>query len=122
MNRIAELEKEAQHAAERRLSVANAMFVADEEGGHDDADHPEWDEISGAYCGCDTCIVREVLDAAWPHLKEIAFLMIMDDKKSPSDYEEVQRLKRAIKEHFDNPMPKRQYDKVLYEAAGLYDK
>lgn len=39
-----------------------------------------------------------------------------------SDYEEVQRLKRAIKEHFDNPMPKRQHDEWLYEAAGLYDK
>jgi hypothetical protein len=44
----------------------------------------------------------------------------MDEK--PSDYEEVQRLRRAIKDHFDNPQFKRTHDEWLYEAAGLYDK
>jgi hypothetical protein len=51
-------EQLAQAAAERRLAYCNAVMYADE----DDA----------PYCGCDTCIVREVLDAAWPHMLALA--------------------------------------------------
>lgn len=29
----------------------------------------------GAYCGCEDCQVREVLEAAWPHLRALAIQM-----------------------------------------------
>lgn len=25
--------------------------------------------LAGPFCGCNTCVVREVLSAAWPHLR-----------------------------------------------------
>lgn len=68
------LEIEAQRAAEARLTAANEWLWLDEEGeyagDHDDA--REGAELAGPYCGCDTCLVREVLDAAWPHLYRMA--------------------------------------------------
>lgn len=131
-----ELEQAAQRAAEIRLAAASDMLFHDEEGEPDGLDHPEWDEVSAPYCGCDTCIVREVIDAAWPYLKQLAAVVESADTpdsnsgpaggtgSSPvggtySDYEEVQRLYAAIKEHFDNPQYKRMHDEWLYEAAGL---
>ena len=111
-----ELEQAAQRAAEIRLAAASDMLFHDEEGEPDGQDHPEWDEISAPYCGCDTCIVREVIDAAWPYLKRLAAVVESADtpasKAGPemgtgsspvggthSDYEEVQRLRRAIMQH-----------------------
>ena len=59
----------AQQAAEKRLAYCNFLLYEEE-------DPEPWEgEVSepvGAYCGCDTCVVREVLDAAWPHLLEVA--------------------------------------------------
>ena len=49
----------AQEAAERRLAACNEALFDDELA----------DEACGAYCGCDTCVVREVLDAAFPHIE-----------------------------------------------------
>jgi hypothetical protein len=74
MDKILELQAAAQKAAEHRLAVANEMLWADEEGEREDVDRPEWDELAGPFCGCDTCIVREILDAAWPHLQTLALM------------------------------------------------
>lgn len=102
-----ELEQAAQKAAEARLAAATEVLF-------DESDLPV--ELAGPYCGCDTCIVREVIDAAWPYLKELAAVVEQEDTghskwsasgragSSPasgthSDYEEVQRLRRAIADH-----------------------
>lgn len=69
-----ELEQAAQRAAEMRLAAASDMLFHDEEGEPDGLDHPEWDEVSAPFCGCDTCIVREIIDAAWPYLRQLALM------------------------------------------------
>jgi hypothetical protein len=60
--------EDAQKAAERRLAICREVEWADqaEDGDYDAIEGV--DELAGAFCGCDTCVVREVLDAAWPHL------------------------------------------------------
>ena len=70
MNTV-DLERKAQEAAEARLAYRQAQLYEDE----DPAELAEGDEgPSAPFCGCETCIVREVLDAAWPYLREIARL------------------------------------------------
>lgn len=69
-----ELEVEAQRAAEFRLAAANEFLWLEEEGEfagiHEEA--KAMTDLAGPYCGCDTCLVREVLDAAWPYLYRLA--------------------------------------------------
>lgn len=57
----------AQQAAEEHLQ---AIYEYEEtpEWGYPEGDHP----AVGPWCGCETCVVREVLHAAWPHLKAAA--------------------------------------------------
>lgn len=110
-----DLEKAAQKAAEERLNAAYEQLWSEEDGDVPREDSPEWDAV-GPFCGCETCIVREVLDAAWPYLKQLAAVVESADTpdsnsgpemgtgSSPvggtlSDYEEVQRLRRAIMQH-----------------------
>ena len=62
-----ELEEQAQRAAELRLIEAEQdMWESIER--EDAGEH----KTAGWFCGCDTCIVREVLDAAWPYLYRLA--------------------------------------------------
>ena len=57
----------AQKAAEKHLAACmEAMFAMDE--GEEEVESP----ASATFCGCDTCIVREVLYAAWPILERWA--------------------------------------------------
>jgi len=66
---ILDLQHDAQQAAELRLLTAVDMLMADSAEWQ-----PEWDDLAGPFCGCDTCVVREVLDAAWPFLRQVAIL------------------------------------------------
>jgi hypothetical protein len=59
---VEDIERLAQKAAEHRLMIAGESLYDD--GPSDGLDAP--------YCGCDTCIVREVITAAWPHLYALA--------------------------------------------------
>ena len=54
---------EAQKAAEAHLAACTEAMFAWEEG-DDLAESP----ACAPFCGCDTCVVREVLHAAWPFL------------------------------------------------------
>jgi hypothetical protein len=59
-----DLEQLAQKAAEKRLhQVQDDLWRSEED---------EEFEPDSAYCGCDTCAVREILDAAWPYLHALA--------------------------------------------------
>lgn len=51
-----------QVAAEKHLDAVNEAFSAYEEGRTPEVEDPSW----GPYCGCETCVVREVLAGAWP--------------------------------------------------------
>lgn len=51
----------AQEAAEARLAA-----IGDAEALLDDGVEVEDYPACGPWCGCETCVVREVLDAAWP--------------------------------------------------------
>lgn len=69
MNKHDELQVLAQRSAEERLGLAADLLFNE-----DDDTHPGYAFLAGPYCGCDTCTVREVLDAAWPFLKELALM------------------------------------------------
>lgn len=59
----------AQKAGEERLqAIAEYELQTEELGEPPPIDYP----AVAPWCGCDTCVVREVLDAAWPHLLELA--------------------------------------------------
>lgn len=58
---------EAQRAAEAHLAACqDAMFAYDE--GDEEAESP----ASAPFCGCDTCMIREILHAAWEILETAA--------------------------------------------------
>lgn len=67
----------AQRAAEARLRDVTDRYWAEQDG----EDESAWDGFDGIapYCGCDTCLVREVLFAAWPHMLEAAKLEARDE-------------------------------------------
>lgn len=53
---------EAQRAAEERLVAITEAEEALDENPEAEVDYP----ACAPFCGCETCVVREVLDAAWP--------------------------------------------------------
>lgn len=60
----------AQQVAEAHLDTCNEWLSFYEEG-EPEGQRPAGEDPSIApYCGCDTCIVREVLSAAWPVIEE----------------------------------------------------
>lgn len=65
---IRELERRAQQIAEMRIAAAHASLDEDDEF----SPVAEVD-LAGPYCGCTTCDVREILDAAWPYLQRLAW-------------------------------------------------
>lgn len=70
---VLELQAEAQKAAEKRVNDMFHRFHLEMEG-----DETAWDDYKGmgAYCGCETCLVREILGAAWPYLWKAAELVL----------------------------------------------
>lgn len=68
---IVDAEREAQRAAEARLADVDDRYWRAVDG-----DETAWDDFDGTapYCGCDTCLVREIPSAAWPHLERAALL------------------------------------------------
>jgi hypothetical protein len=73
----------AQRAGERRLMSANDDLWAEDNGEVFDGE----DETDGPYCGCDTCVVREVLSAAWPYMYRLAHEPDVDVPEVPVDVE-----------------------------------
>lgn len=75
-----ELNRAAQAAAEQRIEMAYLVLAAESGSFEDEEDITEEDVETAAallcapFCGCTTCLVREVLDAAWPALRQLACL------------------------------------------------
>lgn len=56
-----------QRACENHLAACNeALF---EEGEVKDIDDAPPSPAFGPFCGCDTCVVREILHVAWPMIE-----------------------------------------------------
>jgi len=60
------IEKRAQRAGEQRFDMAMDSVYSEDEDAYENL------ELAGPFCGCTTCVVREILDAAWPHMYEMA--------------------------------------------------
>lgn len=63
----------AHQAAEERLEAAFLVLAAEED---DEPIEPAVVEaaagqLSAPFCGCTTCLIREVLDAAYPHIARL---------------------------------------------------
>lgn len=58
--------RKATDAAESRLEECFASL--------DDVDLSSEYKMSAPFCGCTTCVVREVLDSAWPYLRLAAIV------------------------------------------------
>ena len=58
-----ELEVDVQRICEAHLAACQEALWAEENG-----ERPIESPAIGAFCGCDTCVVREVLWAGWNHL------------------------------------------------------
>lgn len=56
-----------QTAAERHLAACWEAFYAEEEA-EDDQEVPS--PAIGPFCGCETCVVREVIAGAWPVIEK----------------------------------------------------
>jgi hypothetical protein len=65
---IEDVGTEIQRKAEEHLMKCQEQLFGEEEG----TDTGVEVETFGPYCGCDTCIVREVLGIAWDSLVEAA--------------------------------------------------
>ena len=65
---IEDVGTEIQRKAEEHLMKCQEQLFGEEEG----TDTGVEVETFGPYCGCDTCIVREVLGIAWDSLVEVA--------------------------------------------------
>ena len=75
----------AQKAGERRLAIGAALIY------EEDLSEVEGDpsELAGPYCGCDTCVVREILDAGWPHLVAAGDALIEENAKLRAELERL---------------------------------
>ena len=61
---MSDFEVRVQRAAEQHLAACQEAFWAMEERGEIDAASPAF----GPFCGCDTCVVREVLSVCWDEM------------------------------------------------------
>jgi len=69
----------AHQAAEKHMAKVWAAFYAEEEA-EDGVDSIESPAIA-PFCGCETCVIRETLAAAWPVIEEY-FRRLHGGKKS----------------------------------------
>lgn len=69
------IHQEAHDAARERLRLAEMVMDAEFEraaAGDVDYDGLDVGALAGPYCGCEDCIIREVLDAARPYFAALA--------------------------------------------------
>ena len=71
VRRLEQLADRAGRAAEARIERALCELH-----GHEDEYDGDGSETFAPFCGCMTCVIREVLDAAYPYLKEAARIEI----------------------------------------------
>jgi hypothetical protein len=87
----------ATDAATQRLADCSTVLLY-EENEDDEITHEEYaqaaEQLAAPYCGCATCVVREVIDAAWPFLAVLAmeqYAAAMADPEVRAQIEEMQK-------------------------------
>ncbi len=65
-----------QMAAERHLALCEDALEAEEEA--EDLENLPPSPAVGPFCGCQTCVVREVLAGAWPKIEEYFALKLTE--------------------------------------------
>jgi hypothetical protein len=85
-NGVRDFGYEAQKAAEAHLAACQEAYweLEDGEMSGEESDSP----AVGPFCNCDTCIVREVLHAAWPFLLEAAKQELADSVGAEAEDQE----------------------------------
>ena len=88
-----DFELEAQKAAEAHLAACTEAMFAWEEAG--EVDESIVSPAIAPFCGCDTCVVREVLYAAWPIMEQ----GVLEKQKLPLyTVDQVDRLRAHLEE------------------------
>lgn len=65
------------------VAIANAARAAEEhlESCFDSIDDPSTSvDLSAPFCGCTTCVVREVIASSWPYMRLVAIVESEDDE------------------------------------------
>lgn len=91
----------AQDAAYERLQSGELVLMyednqADEIG--DEEYQAAAEQLAGPFCGCMTCVVREVISAAWPYLSVLAVEQFQQAMKDPEVRAHLERLTNSIHE------------------------
>lgn len=66
-------------ACAEALAAQEEQELAQYEGSGEPPEPVEFPEGGEGYCGCETCVVREVLTGAWPHLRLAARAEFADE-------------------------------------------
>jgi hypothetical protein len=95
------LAEAAQDAAAQRLEDATVVALY-EEGGDDEITHEQYEFAAGQlvapYCGCVVCVVREVIDAAWPYLSVLAIEQYHEAMEDPEVRAQLESLRIKVRE------------------------
>lgn len=75
--RIGRAQHDAQQAGERRYAFASEMLDLEPDSDEEAELFARFpgEELAAPFCGCDTCVVREILDAAWEPMFETALAL-----------------------------------------------
>lgn len=68
---------DAHNAAVERLDQLETALLDEDDDVEDPTPYP--DDMVEPFCGCQTCYIREVLAAAWPHLRLAARAEFADE-------------------------------------------
>jgi hypothetical protein len=98
---IEDVGTEIQRKAEEHLMKCQQQLFGEEEGIDADVEL----ETFGVYCGCETCIVREVLGTAWEALVEAANSEKTEGEKDQEAINQVlTNALRRIADGVENPI------------------
>jgi hypothetical protein len=78
--------REAHEAAERHLEDCFEALEQEEEVG---AENVIWPDVDAPFCGCLTCVTREVLHAGWPAMLDGAREVVAREIEKIRDEVEV---------------------------------
>lgn len=92
----------AQEAAAMRLEDCSTVLLFEDDA-DDEITHEEYEQaaaqLAAPYCGCTTCVVREIIDAAWPFLSVLAveqYQLAMNDPEVKAQIEALRERIRAV--------------------------
>lgn len=96
-----DLAHSAQEAAYERLEAGELVLMY-EDNQDDEIDAETYrkaaESLSAPFCGCMTCVVREVISAAWPYLAVLAVEQYNAAMSDPEIRRQLEELGEKIKQ------------------------